>query len=215
MMHLRTQNSSDIFQNSRMWLLLRLRSGLTHLSNTPVWRRGRSWPRQEGPLPRWDTAPAPRSPSSSEGRRPETEGYFHSARQQLCGVNVRFKSASNLYSCQKLERECLYSVPLGELKHISQLSADRWSSEAVKVKCLACRETQQLLLREEICSPPTGTSPHLIQAFHQTKHTQPCQQSRLGLQPAFCHHQKANLRYRLRNWFNYDWNSLSYCSHEA
>lgn len=47
------------------WFMLRF--GLTHLSSTPVWRRGRSWPHQEGPLPRWDTAPALHSQSSSEG----------------------------------------------------------------------------------------------------------------------------------------------------
>lgn len=39
----------------------------THLSSTPVWRRGRSWRHLEGPLPRWDTTPALHSQSSSGG----------------------------------------------------------------------------------------------------------------------------------------------------
>ena len=49
-----------------IWVLL----GLTHLSSTPVLHRGRSWPHQEGPLPRWDTKPKLHSQSSS--RREDT-----------------------------------------------------------------------------------------------------------------------------------------------
>lgn len=37
----------------------------THLSSTPVWRRGRSSQHLEGPLPRWDTTPRLHSRSSS------------------------------------------------------------------------------------------------------------------------------------------------------
>ncbi len=45
--------------------------GLTHLSSTPVWHRGMSWPHPEGPLPRWDTTPALHWQSSSEGEDTE------------------------------------------------------------------------------------------------------------------------------------------------
>lgn len=49
----------------------------THLSSTPVWRRGRSWPHRVGPLPRWGTKPAPRSQSSSGGQTQNTIQSSH------------------------------------------------------------------------------------------------------------------------------------------
>lgn len=85
-----------------IWVsLICLASAWTHLSSTPVWRRGRSWPHRVGPLPRWGTAPAPRSQSSSGGRR-RTQFNPHTSIHKSKQAGGLFLTPLNLYSWEKM-----------------------------------------------------------------------------------------------------------------
>lgn len=74
-----------------------LASAWTHLSSTPVWRRGRSWPHRVGPLPRWGTAPAPRSQSSSGGQTQNTIQSWHVNTQIKTGWWIIFNTIKSLF----------------------------------------------------------------------------------------------------------------------
>lgn len=97
----------------------------THLSSTPVWRRGRSWPHQEGPLPRWDTTPALHSPSSSVRR----EGGIV---DHLSAINSWIHLKHNITSSfSDWAHVLLFS------KRFSAAVGNRSSSGVEKVKCFA------------------------------------------------------------------------------